>query len=128
MKSTTDHNEIIAELKRGNTIIFNCLNLGRFTQMIQIEIFQAMEPVQFVELNLSNAKHLTDQQLAKILIKSASQLKIINLSNCQKLTTKTLANIAKYCLNIEEIIISNKSHKSELKLISASFAKKSGNK
>ncbi len=124
MKSTTDHNEIIAELKRGNTIIFNCLNLSHFTQMIQIEIFQAMEKVQFVELNLSNAKHLTDQQLARILIKSASQLKIINLSNCQKLTTKTLGNIAKYCSNIEEIIISNKLHKSELKLVRASFAKR----
>ncbi len=124
MKSTTDHNEIIAELNRGNTMIFNCINLSRFTQMIQIEIFQAMEKVQFVELNLSNAKHLTDQQLARILIKSASQLKIINLSNCPKLTTKTLANIAKYCLNIEEIIISNKLHKSELKLVRASFAKR----
>ena len=124
MKSTTDHNEIIAKLKRCDTTIFNCLNLGRFTQMIQIEIFNAMEKVQFVELNLSNAKHLTDQQLAKILIKSASQLKIINLSNCQKLTTKTLGNIAKYCLNIEVVIISNRSHDSELKLIRASFAKK----
>jgi hypothetical protein len=123
MKSTTDHNEIIAELKRGNTMIFNCINLSRFTQMIQIEIFQAVEKVQFVELNLSNAKHLTDQQLAKILIKSASQLKIINLSNCPKLTAKTLGNIAKYCLNIEEIIISNKLHKSELKLVRASFVK-----
>ncbi len=128
MKSTTDHNEIIAELKRGNTIIFNCLNLNRFTQMIQIEIFQAMEKVQFTELNLSNAKHLTDQQLAKILVKSSGKLKIINLSNCQKLTTKTLGNIAKYCLNIEEIIISNKPHNSELKLIRASFVKKSGDK
>ncbi len=123
MKSTTDHNEIIAELKRGNTMIFNCINLSRFTQMIQIEIFQAVEKVQFVELNLSNARHLTDQQLAKILIKSASQLKIINLSNCPKLTTKTLGNIAKYYLNIEEIIISNKLHKSELKLVRASFVK-----
>ncbi len=128
MKSTTDHNEIITELKRGNTIIFNCLNLSRFTQMIQIEIFQAMEKVQFAELNLSNAKHLTDQQLTKILIKSASKLKIINLSNCPKLTTKTLGNIAKYCLNIEEITVSNKSYNSELKLIRASFIKDIGNK
>jgi hypothetical protein len=62
MRSTTDHNEIITELKRGNTIIFNCLNLSRFTQMIQIEIFQAMEQVQFVELNLSNAQKKPDRE------------------------------------------------------------------
>jgi hypothetical protein len=121
MRSTASHDEIIAELRHGNTIIFNCLNLSRFTRAIQIKIFQAMEKVQFVELNLSNAKHLTDQQLAKILIKSGSWLKIINLSNCQNLTAKTLSNIAKYCLNIEEIIISNKSHSSELKSIRALF-------
>ncbi len=77
------------------------------TQEIQLEIFKAIEDVVFTELNLKNAKFLTDDLLLLILKKNGQFLRTINISNCINITGEAFINIATYCPNIEEIEMAN---------------------
>ncbi len=127
--------DIVEELKQGKTEKFNQLMTNKFkaevinrirfnqaiTQTNQAIIFNLASEVEFTEIDFSNATTLTDESLVKILRNSGDNLRNIKLNNCSNITEKTLVNIAAYCLNVEEIEMSNLPNLEEIKRTTTNF-------